>query len=70
MLKFLAICTLLAVSPLFANPEEDGGGMTKKTTILRGDDDFVDGVFSIQEESEAPVQPAHYAKRINPKHLC
>ncbi len=69
MLKFLAICTLLAVSPLFSTPEEDGG-ITKESIILRGDDDFVDGVFSIQEESEAPVQPAHYAKRINPKHLC
>ncbi len=69
MLKFLAICTLLAVSPLFSNPEEDGGTI-KESIILKGDDDFVDGVFSIQEESADPVPPALYAKRMNPKHIC
>ncbi|NGX53537.1 MAG: hypothetical protein K1000chlam4_00249 [Chlamydiae bacterium] len=69
MLKYLTICTLLAVSPLFANPEEDGGTI-KESIILKADDDFVDGVFLILEESEDPVPPAHYAKRMNPKHIC
>ena len=62
MLKYLILCALLAVSPIFANQKLDRNDETTvEETVVKADKGrFVDGVYSIE----------NHITRINPKYVC